>query len=254
MRIEIGGHLSELIETIRAVGDQAAGRSKDPRVVPAPGRRLDARRGFVERRTFAEANGRMGWGIQRREPGLSIGEGTLQAVLKETQVLVTAVGHIVASFASGTYRLPTLEKAWCDAAYWMRESLFDTIDSLAVTKLETAMEVLICTESAKNSTVRVTAALNNLLGVKCDEQILPPFEITTKSLVSTLVRDRSRIIHGTWSTLGTRVPTRRDGVEAVVGAVLRQAAIQLDAYANEVSPVDTIEAFFDWLRQKRAAA
>ena len=149
-----------------------------------------------------------------------------------------------------SYRLPTLERAWCDSAYWMRKSLFDTIDTRAVTKLETALEVLICTESSKNSKPRVTSALQNLLGVKPDERILPPFEITTQVLVDTLVRDRSRIMHGTWSTLGNRVPTRRDGVEAVVGAVLRQAAIHLQAYSNEASSVDTIEAFFNWLEQE----
>jgi hypothetical protein len=61
-------------------------------------------------------------------------------------------------------------------------------------------------------------------------------------------------MHGTWSTLGSRVPTRRDGVEAVVGAILRQAAIHLQAYSNEASPVDTIEALFNWLEQKRPAS
>jgi hypothetical protein len=52
----------------------------------------------------------------------------------------------------------------------MRESLFDTIDTLAVTKLETALEVLICTESSKNSKPRVRSALQNLLRVKPDER------------------------------------------------------------------------------------
>jgi hypothetical protein len=216
--------------------------------------RLDARRGFVEKRTLSETAGRASWGIQRTEPGMSIGPGTLAEILRQAQPVIASVGRIVASFASGMWHQPTLERAWCDAAYWMRESLFDNVDSVAVTKLETALEVLICTESSKNSTARVTAALQNLLGVKRDEQILPPFDITTASLVTALVRDRSRIMHGTWSTLGTRPPSRRDGIEAVVGAVLRQAAIHLHAYASEPAPVDTIEAFFAWLEQKRTPA
>jgi hypothetical protein len=256
-RIEIEGcdqeraqEVAELAIDLALVALQLAAPNLDTRSMC----RLDARRGFVEKRTFSEAGGHSNWGIHRREPGTAIGPGTLQAVLRDTQQLITAVGHVVASFASGSYRLPTLERAWCDAAYWMRESLFDAIDSLAVTKLETALEVLICTEASKNSTARVMTALQNLLGVKRDEPILPPFEITAETLVTTLVRDRSRIMHGTWSTLGARVPSRRDGVEAVVGAVLRQAAIQLDAYAREAAPVDTIEAFLGWLEQKRAAA
>lgn len=245
-----GQEVAELSVDLALVALQLAAPTLDTRDMC----RMDARRGFVEKRTFSEVNGQSSWGTQRREPGLAIGQGTLEAVLQQTPTLISSVGHVVESFASGSYRLPTLERAWCDSAYWMRESLFDAIDTLAVTKLETALEVLICTESSKNSKPRVTSALQNLLGVKPDERILPPFDITTQVLVDTLVRDRSRIIHGTWSTLSSRVPTRRDGVEAVVGAVLRQAAIQLQAYSEEASPVDTIEAFFNWLEQKRAAS
>ena len=69
-------------------------------------------------------------------------------MLRETQPVISAVGHVVKSFASGNYRLPKLERAWCDPAYGIRESLFDPIDSLAVTKLETALEVLICAENS----------------------------------------------------------------------------------------------------------
>jgi hypothetical protein len=72
---------------------------------------LDARRGFVEKRTFSEVNGQSSWGTQRREPGLAIGKGTLDSVLQQTQTVISAVGHVVGSFAAGSYRLPTSEGA-----------------------------------------------------------------------------------------------------------------------------------------------
>lgn len=73
--------------------------------------RLDARRGFAEKKTLSLSNGHYNWGIHRKEPGLSIGEGTLQWILSETHLLHAAVGHVAESFVTGRYRLPNLERA-----------------------------------------------------------------------------------------------------------------------------------------------
>jgi hypothetical protein len=136
----------------------------------------------------------------------------------------------------------------------MRESLFDTIDSLAATKLETALEVLMGAESSKLSTARLMSAMQHILGVQPDDQILPPFNLTTTIFVKHLVSARSQLLHGTWSTLNARLPVRRDGFEAVVGAVLRQAVIKMHAYAQEPGAQDNMDAFILWLSQRSAAS
>lgn len=37
-------------------------------------------------------------------------------------------------------KLPFLEQAWCDGAYWMREAFAEPIETIAVAKLETSIE------------------------------------------------------------------------------------------------------------------
>jgi hypothetical protein len=85
--------------------------------------RLDGRRGAAEKRTLSEADGYYNAGWTRMEPGLSIGTGTLADILQKSEPLITAVGSCVRSFATGCFYLPDLERAWCDAAYWLHEAL-----------------------------------------------------------------------------------------------------------------------------------
>jgi hypothetical protein len=127
--------------------------------------RLDSRRGSVQKRLISETNGYYAGSWTRKEPGRSIGTGTLADILDKTGPLITAVGKVVRSFTSGDYRLPNLERAWCDAAYWLHEALAEPIDSIAITKLETALEVL-RTESSKGSTLRVLTILRCFFGLR----------------------------------------------------------------------------------------
>jgi hypothetical protein len=66
---------------------------------------------------------------------------------------------MVRSFTSGTFRLPLLEQAWCDAAYWLHEALAEQIDAIAIAKLETALEVLLRAENNSGSNQRLLAIL-----------------------------------------------------------------------------------------------
>lgn len=83
--------------------------------------RLDARRGAAQKRTLSEAHGYYDPGFTKMEPGLCIGTGTLADILQKKEPLITAVGSCVRSFATGCFRFPNLERAWCDAAYWLHE-------------------------------------------------------------------------------------------------------------------------------------
>lgn len=215
--------------------------------------RLDARRGAAEKRTLSEADGYYNAGWTKMEPGLSIGTGTLADILRKTEPLITAVGSCVRSFAAGSFRLPNLERAWCDAAYWLHEALAEPLDSIAVAKLETALEVLLGAESASGSQTRMLTILGTFYGLKPDDPLTKGATTTAKQFAQSVVRDRSRILHGTWSTLNSRLASNRNGLENFVTAVVRRAALELEDYAFTASPEDNIDAFLAWVKHRGAA-
>jgi hypothetical protein len=213
--------------------------------------RLDARRGTVEKRTLSEANGYYNASWTKMEPGLSIGPGTLADILQETAPLIAAVGSCVRSFTTGVVRLPNLERAWCDAAYWLHEALAKPIDSIAVAKLETAVEVLLRAENASGSQARMLAILETFYGLKPDDPLTDGATTTARQFARSVVRDRSRILHGTWSTRNSRLAANRNGLEDFVIAVIRRAAFELEGYAHTVSPKDNIDDFLSWVTRPR---
>jgi hypothetical protein len=72
--------------------------------------RLDARRGPNERVTISEAGGYCNEGWSRREPGITIGTGTLADILRKSDALIAAVRNRVQSFSNGRAKLPVLER------------------------------------------------------------------------------------------------------------------------------------------------
>jgi hypothetical protein len=238
--------IGELAIDLAIVGLQLAAPYLDTRSMC----RLDSQRGSIQKRVISEANGYFNASWTRKEPGMSIGTGTLAHVLQETRPLIAAVGNIVASFTSGSYRLPNLERAWCDAAYWLHEALAEPIDSIAIAKLETSLEVLLRAESSRGSTARILIVLQCFFGLKPQDSIVPGSTVTTKQFAVNLVRDRSRILHGTWSTLNARLGRNRTGMENFVTTVIRRAVIELGTYGQEASPMDDIDEFLGWLTQR----
>jgi hypothetical protein len=212
--------------------------------------RLDARRGTSQKRTLSEAGGyhRAGW--TRKEPGMTIGPGTLRDILEKAAPIFTAVGNVVRSFASGSFRLPVLERAWCDAAYWLYQALAESIDTIAIAKLETALEVLLRAESSRRSERRMLEILGAFFDLGPNDPVAPGALLSARQFARNVVRDRSRILHGTWSTLNAR-GIDRAGTEGFVITVLRTAAIELEAYAHSVSPADDIDEFLTWVRQRK---
>jgi hypothetical protein len=212
--------------------------------------RLDARRGAHQKHTLSETNGyhNVGWG--RRDPGMAIGAGTLHDILQKAAVLFVAVGNIVRSFAAGTYRLPVLERAWCDAAYWLHEALVEPIDSIAIAKLETALEVFLRGEKTRGSEQRICEILGAFFDLEPDDPIAPGSGLNAKQFARNVVRDRSRILHGTWSTLNAR-GIDRSGMEGFVVTVLRSAVIELDRFAASPGVTDNIDQFLAWVRQQK---
>lgn len=212
--------------------------------------RLDSRRGSAEKRVISEANGYFNDSWTRKEPGMTIGAGILADILRETRPLITAVGDVVGAFTSGAFRLPNLERAWCDAAYWLHEALAEPIDSIAIAKLETALEVLLRSQNNQGSKARVLTVLHCFFGLQPEDLIAPNSTLTARQFAANLTRDRSRILHGTWSTLNARLGRSRTGLEDFVTTVIRRAVIELKAYGQGASPADDTDAFLAWLKQR----
>lgn len=211
--------------------------------------RLDARRGAMERRTLSETNGYFNAGCSRMNACISVGTGTLAEMLRQSAPVISAVGRIVSAFASGQYRFPNLERAWCDAAYWLHEALAEPIDAIAIAKLETALEILLRSENASGSERRVVSLLEAFYGLRPNDPIIPEAETTAKQFAKRIVSERSRVLHGTWSTLNPRIAMSRAGLEEFVIGVIRRAAIELDAYTVEALP-DNVDSFLDWVKNK----
>lgn len=212
--------------------------------------RLDARRGMSEKRTLSEANGFESASWTRNEPGLVIGPGTLHHLLKTYLHIFAAVGNVVRSFASGSFRLPTLERAWCDAAYWFYQALAESLDTIAIAKLETALEVLLRSESSSGSKRRILKILQAFFNLEPDDPIQPEAYLNAEDFAQKVVADRSKILHGTWSTLNPR-GIDRAGMEDFVASVLRKAVLELEAYSHSIDPADDIDEFLRWVGQRK---
>lgn len=209
--------------------------------------RLDTRRGLAERRTISESGGFYVGSWSRMEPGISIGSGTLADALQNTMPVIKAVGSLVKSFATGQYRLPRLERAWCDAAYWLHEALVENIDTIAIVKLETALEVLMRAGSTSGSQARLEAILSTFYGVNPGDPVTSESVTTAKQFAKGIVGDRSQILHGTRSTLHSHLAMSRNGVERFVIEVVRRAAWELERYANSPAPRDDLDSFLAWV-------
>jgi len=85
-----------------------------------------------------------------------------------------------------------------------------------------------------------------------DNPISPWATLSARRFACNVARGRSRILHGTWSTLNAR-GIARQGMERFVISVVRSAVIELDAYVHSANPVDDISEFLSWVRQRRMA-
>ncbi len=117
--------------------------------------RLSNRRGAGMDITLSRSQGGYSAGRSSNIPGAAIGHGYLGKIVNDGKPIMDAVGARVRSFTTGVFRLPVIEQAWCDAAYWLREGLAERIDSIAVAKLETSLEVFLAAESSRGSEARL---------------------------------------------------------------------------------------------------
>ncbi|MBV8521762.1 MAG: hypothetical protein JOY71_06485 [Acetobacteraceae bacterium] len=77
-----------------------------------------------------------------------------------------SVGRRVGAYVRGNAKLEKIEQAWCDAAYWVHEGLAEPLDTIAVAKLETAIEALHEAGSGSQSKQRRCQAMEVFYGRK----------------------------------------------------------------------------------------
>ena len=215
--------------------------------------RLTARKYPRSRPTVSLSNGTVSTGLTNQMPGLTLGQGALQHLLAGKSAMVNAVGPRITAFARGNCSLPILEQAWADAAYWFHEGLAEPLDTIAVTKLETAIEVLLRAESTSGSKARVVRAIGVFYGLAPNGFINPESQITVEKFATGFVTDRSRILHGTWSTLVHSLRDSRPSLTMLVHGLLAKYVLELEQYSLISGAKDDVESFLTTIEMHQRA-
>ena len=179
------------------------------------------------------------------EAGFGLMPGVLEKILTDSPQVLGAAGMHLSALALNRFSHPNLQMAWCDAAYWFRQGVRDNLDSIAVTKLETAMEVMLSAGSATMGRDRLYLAIQDFYGRKRDDFLNTDSATTIKQFVERLVTDRSRVLHGSLSTLATPMAVSRGQLETFCKEMLRVMAVELERYIA-VGGADDIDAFLAW--------
>jgi hypothetical protein len=213
--------------------------------------RITARTSPPWRGSFVMTNSQFSGGVHNLQPGRTLFGEDLDAMAEKAKSLLIAAGRCLNVFLTGEGPLPKLRLAWCDAAYWFHEGLAEPLDSLAVAKLETAVEVLLRSGSSKGSKRRMEQAIRALTGLNPDDLVSNHSVLTVGQFAKALVGARSQVLHGTISTLMGELASERLDLTVLVHSLLVQFAIYLEGYAQDTVPSDDIEAFLGWMTRKR---
>jgi hypothetical protein len=189
--------------------------------------------------------------LTNQAPGLALGAGTLEHYLKESNELIEAAGAQILPFLSGRGALPILAGAWADAAYWYHEGLAEPLDTIAVPELETAIEVLLRSESSSRGEKRVLQAIRTFYGLEPGDFVSPTSQVTVKQFAKDLVCDRSRILHGTWSTLVHSMRASRKSLEGLVVKLLAHYMLEMQHYAGTPGATDALDPFLSFVKARR---
>lgn len=181
------------------------------------------------------------------QAGRSLGPGGLEGYIAKGKLILDAAGKRISGFISSENKVPKLEGAWVDAAYWFSEGVAELLDTVAVTKLETAIEILLCAQSSKGSETRILSALKGFYGLNDNDLISNKSSVTVKQFAKGLVSSRSRILHGTLSTLKHHARADRNSLTELGHAMLLSFVVKLDQYSSLANPVDSQDEFINWV-------
>lgn len=204
--------------------------------------------------------GQISSGITRQDPGHGFSAQAFDHLMAQQTDMLTSIGNRVTAFVTRQCQLPHLEQAWADAAYWFHEGLAEPLDTVATAKHETALEVLLGAGSTKGSTKRLVEAFKAFYGLSKGDDINPQASLTVGKFVEQMVEARSRILHGTFSTLSKTgtvedAHSLRAATEWLAMDLLRQFSLQLDRYSQQSAALgDQAGVFLAWIANQRAEA
>ncbi len=185
--------------------------------------------------------------VTNMQPGRGLGKDAFDAIVTAAGPLFSSAGTRISSYLTGSGPLPELGLAWCDAAYWFHEAIAEPLDTVAVAKLETSIENLFGAGNLKESTARLLQAIKGIFGLKGSDAISPGSAVKVKDFAVSIVTARSRILHGTWSTLSDELPLGRGEVAALAMTMLTVYTLMLDEYAKNPAAVDAAEPFLNFI-------
>lgn len=192
--------------------------------------------------------------------GFGIAPVSFEEHLARSQWLLEPMGSRIAGYFSQSSIIPLLDEAWCNAAYWYHEALAEELPTVAAVKLETAIEILFKGESSSGSSRRIRLGFSSLMGLEENDRINDRTEVRIRDLADAITSARSRVLHGTWPTLGSDLPAVRNStaisvwdIERVARTFLLEVAVGLDEYIATGETADDVVAFLEWNRSKRLA-
>ncbi len=210
--------------------------------------------------SVTKVNGQGRFGSQRRDPGLGFSAGAFDQFISKATSVLGSVGNRVRAYVTdhAASALTKLDQGWSDAAYWFHEGLAEPLDTIAITKFETAIEVLLSAENSKQSSNRLHQAFSSFYGLAPESPYPPGTSRKVEDFVKGIVGSRSRILHGTLSTLtANSLATDEHGgrkiIELLSMDLLLSFSLRLDQYASESESKDNIVAFLQFVSLRRQA-
>ena len=119
--------------------------------------------------------------------------------------------------------------------------------------METAIEILLRSENTSGSKARFVRSIRAFYGLEPNQLVSPQSNITVDAFAKDLVRDRSRILHGTWSTLSHPLHISRATLSIFARDLLIRYGLEIDTYAAINGASDDVEKFLAYVETKRDA-
>ena len=198
--------------------------------------------------SVTKVNGHPRFGSLRRDPGLGFSAGAFDQFISKAGSVLASIGNRLRAYLTDEGSLSKLDQSWSDAAYWFHEGVAESIDTIAITKFETTIEVLLSAESTKRSSNRLQQAFSAFYGLSPESPYPPGSSQTVKDFVKAIVDSRSRILHDTLSTL--TADSQHGGrklIELLSMDLLMSFSFRLDQYAAESGAKDNITAFLQFV-------
>lgn len=188
-------------------------------------------------------------GTRNIEPGKWMSADVFTWFIGEHQQFLDSAGRRIEAYINGGSKLPRLEQSWCDAALWFHEGAADFLKTVSVAKMETAIEVLLWAESTKGSKNRIRKVFKAFRNLDPHSHIADGLP-TVDELTSRIVTARSRVLHGTLSTLEAETEDEYQIAQQLVQQFLIAYSLQLDDYLQYSNAKDDTDAFLDWVHNK----